>query len=149
MRFIKRKANGYFTIEACVLVAVAFFLFALIIHLTFYMHARTILIQDTYLLAFRASLEEEDKDASQLIGNMASMQFGSRYFGNDVPVVEASDHQKKITADAYTVTHRSAYDLALPEIWQVRAVAETIRYDMPAHIRRVARVADLIRAHIR
>ena len=145
MRWFNRKTDGYFTLEACFLVPLIVFIFVLIVHLNFYLYGRALLIQDVYLLAFRASLLPKGEDMAAFVEEQAPAQFGKGYFGNDLPKAEAALEGDAVVVRAATLTHRSGFDLAAPEAWQLSAQARAVRYDMPAHMRRVKRLADLIR----
>lgn len=50
-----RKAGGYLTVEASLVIPLAVFLTGLIFYMTFYLYNRCAASQDAYMLAFRGS----------------------------------------------------------------------------------------------
>ena len=149
MRYRKRSAEAFFTLEAAVLVPLTFFLLACIIHLVFLEYSRCLLIQDAYVVAFRASLLEEGEDRAAFATENAAWQFSGRYFGNRTPEVSAGASGRDVTVELKTETRRSGFDLTGSEAWTSGVSMGARFYDMPSHIRKIARIADLVRAGVR
>ncbi len=142
-----RKA--YFTVEMSLILPVVLFVMCLLIHFTFYLYGRCILSQDTYLLAFRASLVDEEElgtDRASLLYGIADDQFGEKYFGNRQPavMVEISDRTVRVRSETET-SHRamSGSSLMPSGSWTHGAGARAQIRDPVAHMRRVDRLGDL------
>lgn len=149
MRIRKKDMGGYFTLEAAFLVPLTFFLLACIIHMVFLEYGRCLLVQDAYVTAFRASLLKEGEDRAAFARENAAWQFSGRYFGNKTPEVTATVSGADVTVGLKTEARRSGFDLTSAEAWTSGVSMRARFYDMPGHIRRVARIADLIRAGVR
>ena len=54
----KKKLNGYFTVEAALIMPVVICVLSLLCYLGFFMCNRCLLLQDTYIIGLRGSLEE-------------------------------------------------------------------------------------------
>lgn len=54
----KKKLNGYFTVEAALIMPVVICVLSLLCYLGFFMCNRCLLLQDAYILGLRGSLEE-------------------------------------------------------------------------------------------
>lgn len=80
-----RKANGYFTVEASMLMPLVLSLIALIFYLTFYLYDRCVISQDVYILAFRGALQcgKGGADIEQYIQSESASKYGSKYIGVD------------------------------------------------------------------
>lgn len=144
MREKKKKGlPAYLTVEASFLVPMAFFLLVFIIHMSFYLYGRCILTQDTYLLAFRASILKEGEDRAGYVSETAPAQFKERYFGNTAPEVSASTTEKAVYVKAETSALRKAFDLADTAAWDTQGSTKAAILNAPAHIRRVKRLKDL------
>ena len=146
MRFRKRMTEGYFTLEAAILVPLTFFLLACIIHMVFLEYGRCLLVQDAYVVALRASLLEEDRDRAAFAAENGAWQVKGRYFGNVTPSVSAEERGNDVTVRLSTSAVRSGFDLTDTSSWTSETSMRARYYHMPKHMRRVARIADLARA---
>ena len=76
-----KKAEGYFTVEASLVMPLVIFLIGFIFYLTFYLYNRCAIAQDTYVLAFRGSLcsnfccEKSPEELKQFIIGKIARQF--------------------------------------------------------------------------
>ena len=67
------------TVEASFIVPMVICVFALIIYCTNYVYARCVLAQDSYILAFRASMEKE-LSPEAVVSNKAQLVAGKKYY---------------------------------------------------------------------
>ena len=138
-----KKLNGYLTVEAAFLVPAAVFLLMFVAHLAFLMSGRTYLAQDAYILAFRASLLQEEDDAAAFVSSVLSRQVSHKYAGNDAPNAETGTEGKQVVVKLKTRTHRRAFDLADYTPWEQESAAAAYRVDVTKRIRRIDRIADI------
>ena len=141
--FRYKKLSGAFTIEASVIIPLACFLFAGIIHLSFWMYGRALLAQDSYLLALRASLIKTEEDAGAYVAERYAAQVKGRYFGNKKPEISGAEEGDNVKVKGKTETNHSARNLLWKEEWHINSRARAIDIDVPARIRKIDRIADL------
>ena len=141
--------EGYFTLEAAILVPLTFFLLACIIHMVFLEYGRCLLVQDSYVVALRASLLEEGEDRAAFAAENGAWQVKGRYFGNETPSVRAQEKGSDVTVSLGTSTVRSGFDLTDTSVWSSETSMRARYYHMPKHMRRIARIADLARSGLK
>ena len=141
--------DAYFTVEMSLVFPIVLFVMVLIIHFTFYLYGRCILSQDVYLLAFRASVADEEDigtDRVSYLQGIAGAQFGRKYFGNQIPnlSVEASDSEIRVRGET-EASHRamSGSDLMPWGSWTHGAGARAEIVDPAGRIRRIDRIGDV------
>ena len=80
----REHVNGYFTIEASLIIPLVIFLISGIFYLTFFLYDRCIASQDAYLLAFRGSLccDKNAGEIEQYVHRLAKEQLGERYIAS-------------------------------------------------------------------
>ena len=149
MRYRKKSAEGFFTLEAAILVPLTFFLLACIIHMVFLEYGRCLLVQDAYVVAFRASLLEEGEDRAAFATENGAWQFSGRYFGNGTPELSVHASGRDVTVGLQTQTRRSGFDLTSSEVWNSAVSMRARFYDMPTRMRKIARIADIVRTGLR
>lgn len=79
--FLRKKANGYMTLEASFIITWAVFLFVLLIYLSFYSYDKCVLFQDAYTVCFRGSIQKDEGQVVSYIDAHMQKQFGRKYFG--------------------------------------------------------------------
>lgn len=79
--FLRKRANGYMTLEASFIITWTVFLFALLIYLSFYSYDKCILFQDAYTVCFRGSIQKDEGQVVSYIDAHMQKQFGKKYFG--------------------------------------------------------------------
>ena len=141
--FSRKRLNGYLTVEASVLVPLAFFLAVFVIHTSFFMYGRCVLVQDNYLLAMRAANLPEGEDRAAFVTGKASGQTSGHFYGNDEPSVSVSVTSKEVITTASGRAKRSGYDLADEAPFASASRAKASILNPPAHIRRVDRLYDI------
>ncbi len=146
-----RWRDAYFTVEMSLVIPIVLFVMVLIIHFALYLYGRCILSQDVYLLAFRASVADEKEigtDRASYLQGIAGAQFGRKYFGNRIPVldVEASDSEIRVRGET-EASHRAMSGSGLMPLgsWTHGAGARAEITDQPARIRRIDRIGDVAR----
>ncbi len=101
-----KKAEGYFTVEASLVMPLVIFLIGFIFYLTFYLYNRCAIAQDTYVLAFRGSLcsnlccEKSPEEVKQFIIGKSTGQFGKKYMGISSLDNSVKVDKRKISVEA-------------------------------------------------
>lgn len=78
---LRKRVNGYMTLEASFIISWTVFLFALLIYLSFYSYDKCVLFQDAYAVCFRGSIQKEEGQVAPYIDAHIQKQFGKKYFG--------------------------------------------------------------------
>lgn len=125
------------------MVPLTFFLFVLVIHLSFYYYGRCIAVQDSYLIALRAGLLRDGEDRMTFMHNNAAWQFGEKYFGNGTPQVNPTVSKDLVRIRVESETNRQAFDMVSSDSWVYQASAEAMDLNIPLRIRRASRIADI------
>ena len=108
-----RKAGGYLTVEASLMIPLAVFLTGLIFYMTFYLYNRCVASQDAYMLAFRGSTcgyygsewsgvygcDKSPEEIKQLIIGQCNKQFGKKYLGIDTLISTVQTDKRNITVE--------------------------------------------------
>ena len=136
------------TLEASFIVPMVICVFALLIYFSYYLYGRCILSQDAYILAFRASIADEELygSAENYVGEKASFVAGKKYFGSTNPRFEARASGKEIRVHAYSEARHSAmgrYFLKPQTGWEYEAAGRAKRFEYAEHIRKFTRLRDL------
>lgn len=140
-----RKLSGYMTVEASFIVPMVICVFALIIYCTNYVYARCVLAQDSYILAFRASMEKE-LSPEAVVSNKAQLVAGKKYYGNSYPDFGCATSGKEIEVTGQTHTRHSAmggYFLKPKGSWKLKSRQYAKKRDYSGHIRTVKRIRDI------
>lgn len=143
-----RRFKGYMTLEASFIVPMIICVFALLIYFLYYLYGRCILSQDSYILAFRASIADEEISGSpaDYVGSKASLVAGKKYFGSSFPTFETTTEGKKIRVLGRSEAKHSAmgrYFLKPQSGWEYEAAGRASRFEYVKHIRGLTRLRDL------
>ena len=140
-----RKLPGYMTVEASFIVPMAICVCVLIIYFSNYVYGRCVLAQDSYILAFRASMDKEAPPENVVAQKSAAVS-GKKYYGNSKPVFECSTSGKEIEVTGKTETKHSAmgrYFLKPKGSWKLQSRQYAKKRDYSGHIRTIKRIRDL------
>ena len=144
----KKDAGGYFSLEAAILVPFTFFLFVLVIHLSFYFYGRCVAVQDAYLITLRAGLLRDGADKIGFMNTNSMWQLGEKYFGNQAPAVRPEIIKDEVKIEIESETNRSAFDLAGTDRWNCGGSATAMDINIPLRIRKADRIADIAQGGI-
>lgn len=139
-----RKFKGYMTLEASLVAPMIICVFVLLIYFSYYLYGRCILSQDTYILAFRASISSDD--AALVVSEKEDRVLGRKYFGANRPKISVSASGKDIRVVGNTgVRHRAMgnYFLKPKGSWEYEAAGKAKKLEQIDHIRMVKRVKDI------
>lgn len=139
------------TVEASFIVPMVLCVLVLTIYFTNYVYARCVLAQDSYILAFRASMSDNG-DASSIVQEKGQIVAGKKYFGNTTPTFEGKSVGKEITVTGKTSTKHAAmgnYFLKPKEGWGLETTATAKKRRYEDHIRTVKRVKDIATKEIK
>jgi hypothetical protein len=137
------------TLEASFIIPMVICVFALLIYFSLYLYGRCMLSQDSYILAFRASVADERNggdDPAGYVNNKASLVAGRKYFGSSFPRFETGVSGKEIRVHGYASARHSAmgrYFLKPQSGWEYEAAGKAKRFEYVKHIRRATRVRDI------
>ena len=132
------------TLEASLVVPMIICVFALLIYFSYYLYGRCILSQDTYILAFRASISSED--ANLVVSEKEERVLGKKYFGAKKPVISVTESGKDIRVLGNTAVRSRAmgsYFLKPKSGWEYEAAGKARKLEQVDHIRMVKRVKDI------
>lgn len=141
--------KAYFTVEMSLVFPIVLFIMVLLIHFAFFLYGRCLLSQDTYLLAFRASIVNEEElgtDRASYVQEIAEAQFGEKYLGNYRPRAEAAVDGDQVRVESESEgTHRtmSGSSLMPRGSWTYMTAARAEIIDPAGRIRRIDRMADV------
>ena len=132
------------TLEASLVVPMIICVFALLIYFTYYLYGRCVLSQDTYILAFRASIAESD--AQSVVSEKRERVLGRKYFGAEKPRIGVSTSGKDIRVSGRTNVRSRAmgnYFLKPKTGWGYEAAGKARKLEQIKHIRTVKRLKDI------
>ncbi|MBR4831614.1 MAG: hypothetical protein IKZ97_03205 [Butyrivibrio sp.] len=139
-----RRFKGYMTLEATLVVPMIICVFALLIYFSYYLYGRCILSQDTYILAFRASVSGEAAEA--VVSEKKERVMGRKYFGAEKPSVSVSTAGKDIRVYGKTKVRSRAmgnYFLKPKAGWDYEAAGKARKLEQVKHVRTVKRLKDI------
>lgn len=147
--YVKKKAEGYMTVEAAFIVTWTLFLFVFLIYLSFYSYDKCVLFQDAYAVCFRGSIQKEEDQIVPYISAHMKEQFGKKYFAASM-VQGSVDRQGNVTdvigECKVQVPIRSVFTLYGREGWHIRTRARA-QIINPTHIiRKSRRLENVIRS---
>ena len=137
------------TLEATFIVPMIICVFALLIYFTYYLYGRCILSQDSYILAFRASVADTEvygDDPAGYVDSKVPVVAGKKYFGSSFPRFETSVDGKTIRVHGRSEAKHSAmgrYFLKPRDGWEYEAAGRAKRFEYVKHIRRLTRLRDI------
>ncbi|RKM54991.1 hypothetical protein D6853_12225 [Butyrivibrio sp. X503] len=132
------------TLEASLVVPMIICVFALLIYFSYYLYGRCVLSQDTYILAFRASISSED--AGSVVSEKEDGVLGRKYFGSGKPVISVSTSGKDIRVSGKSYVRSRAmgsYFLKPRSDWNYETAGKARKLKQIDHIRMVKRVKDI------
>ena len=155
-------AEGYFTVEASIIVPLAIFLISFIFYMTFFLYNRCAASQDAYILAFRGSVcsgygksyhvdrvcKKNPEEIRQLVIRQCGEQFGEKYMGIRTLIGTVNVDRKKVIVEVAGTMTTAFTEWLLPhKDWgfQVNGQAERI---CPTELIRKVRVLKRIKDKI-
>ncbi|MBQ3796407.1 MAG: pilus assembly protein [Butyrivibrio sp.] len=144
-----RRFKGYMTVEAAVVIPVVIFVFASLIYFSSYLYTKCVLSQDCYVLAFRASNNNDEKYDSDMGGyvmNKSAKVAGGKYYGSSAPAFRAVVNGKKIEVWGSTIVRHAAIGRAFKKLgggWEIEMHQIATKRDYAGHIRTVKRIKDI------
>ena len=144
-----RRFKGYMTVEAAFIVPVVIFSIAAIIYFSLYLYTGCILAQDCYILAFRATCNDElryEDDMGGYVMDKCDKVAGGKYFGSERPAFRAVVRGKEIEVWGSTVVRHKAirkFVGGLESEWQIENSKTAKKREYAKHLRTVKRIKDL------
>ncbi|AOZ95102.1 hypothetical protein [Butyrivibrio hungatei] len=144
-----RKFKGYMTLEASLIVPMVICVFVVLIFFTYYLYGRCVLSQDSYILAFRASINktaEFKEDPEGYVAAKMDQVLGNKYFGSEKPTVHTRVNGKEIIVTGSNTVRTKAmgrYFLKPKTGWDYIAAGKAKKLDQIKHMRRVKRLKDI------
>ena len=137
------------TLEASLIVPMVICVFAVLIFFTYYLYGRCVLSQDSYILAFRASINksaEFKEDPEGYVAAKTDLVLGNKYFGSERPTVHTRVNGKEIIVTGSSAVRARAmgrYFLKPKTGWDYIALGKAKKLDQIKHMRRVKRLKDI------
>ena len=144
-----KRYKGYMTIEASLLMPMVICVMALLIYFTYYLYGRCIISEDSYILAFRASISDKDGnpyDPEGYVAQKASDVAGKKYFGSEKPVFLTNRNGKDVRVVGKSSSRHRAmgrFFLKPSGSWEFEAAGRATRRQYTRHIRTLTRLSDL------
>lgn len=147
-----KTADGYFTVEASMIVPLIICLISFIFYLTFYLYNQCIVSQDAYLLAFRGSAcngygnssnlsrvcGKSPEEVKQLVIGQCKEQFGKKYAGIHTFISEVEADKKKVVVKVSGTMAAAFTERLLPhKYWNFHATGQAERICPTECIRKV------------
>jgi len=148
---------GYLTVEAALIVPIAFFFVLLVVHISFFSYLACISNQDALMLAIRSTTYGYAKhgkdyiyaDAETYVNSVLDEQMSNKYFATNSLSVDVSESGREVNvlitgeADASTLSW-SPINPAI--LWEYRGSMTSTGYNRGEKIRRAARIVDMVKA---
>ena len=121
----------------------------LLIYFAFFLYGKCLLTQDTYILAFRATVqgsEEWEDNPAGFVADRAGDVLSNKYFGNRMPRVTTTRAGKTVIVTGRSEARHSAmgrYFLKPKEGWDYEVSSRATKRENPKHIRTLKRLKDL------
>lgn len=144
---MRKRANGYMTLEASFIMTWTVFLFVLIIYLSFYSYDKCVLFQDAYTVCFRGSIQKEEEQIVPYIDAHMQKQFGKKYFGvgRVTGTVDRNGNTTSVTGECQVkVPVRQIFTMADREGWKIRTRARAQIINPTKTIRRSRMVGNAL-----
>ena len=144
-----KRYKGYMTLEASLLMPMVICVMALLIYFTYYLYGRCIISEDSYILAFRASISDKGGgyyDPEGYVAEKSSDVAGKKYFGNERPVFEPRVDGKDVRVTGRSMTRHRAmgrYFLKPQGSYGIEAAGRATHRQYTKHIRILTRLSDL------
>ncbi len=144
-----KRYKGYMTLEASLLMPMVICVLTLLIYFTYYLYGRCIISEDSYILAFRATISDKGGapyDPEGYVVEKASDVAGKKYFGSEKPqfTPETSGKDVRVVGKSGT-RHRAMgrYFLKPSGSWGFEAAGRATKRQYTRHIRILTRLSDL------
>ena len=144
-----KRYKGYMTLEASLLMPMVICILSLLIYFTYYLYGRCIISEDSYILAFRATISDKGGspyDPEGYVFEKASDVAGKKYFGSEKPqfVPETNGKDVRVVGKSGT-RHRAMgrYFLKPSGSWGFEAAGRATKRQYTRHIRILTRLSDL------
>ena len=144
-----KRYKGYMTLEASLLMPMVICVMALLIYFTYYLYGRCIISEDSYILAFRATISDKKGapyDPEGYVAERSSDVAGKKYFGSLKPQFEIGFTGKDVRVVGKAGTRHRAmgrYFLKPSGSWGFEAAGRATRRQYSKHIRILTRLSDL------
>ena len=131
------------------MVPMALCVIVLLIYFAFFLYGKCLLTQDTYILAFRSTIQNGTEWADNPEGYVADKArdvLSKKYFGNREPRVSATSLGKTVTVTGRSEARHSAmgrYFLKPQSGWGYEVSSKATKRENPKHIRTLKRLKDL------
>lgn len=139
----KPETDGYFTVEAALVMPVVLSIIVMILYLSFYLYDRCIMAQDLYLLSYRQSIEKGNADRAGT--GAVRAQLGGRVFMlSGLETETAAGGTVRLKGNA--VMEAPVFGLALfdrQRRWHLCVEEKAKKTDPPKEYRRVRRLLYL------
>ncbi len=149
-----RRYRGYMSLEAALIMPMVICVLTLLIYFTYYLYGRCIITEDSYILAFRATISDKggkEYDPEGYVMEKASEITGKKYFGSRSPSFKVEENGKDIRVVGTDETRHRAmgrYFLKPDGSWSYMAAGKATRRQYTRHIRMLTRLKDLGRGLI-
>ena len=144
-----KRYKGYMTLEASLLMPMVICILTLLIYFTYYLYGRCIISEDSYILAFRATVSDKGGapyDPEGYVAEKASDVAGKKYFGSEKPQFTSEISGKDVRVVGKSSTrHRATgrYFLKPSGSWGFEAAGRATKRQYTRHIRILTRLSDL------
>ncbi len=132
------------TLEASLIVPMAVCVLMLLIYFSYYLYGRCMISQDSYILAFRASISREE--ANGFVQGKACEVTGNKYFGSERPRFTVTTNGDEITVfGKSSVLHNAMgrYFLKPQTGWEYEGSGRAKKREYVKHIRKLKRLKDI------
>ena len=144
-----KRYKGYMTLEASLLMPMVICILTLLIYFTYYLYGRCIISEDSYILAFRATISDKGEapyDPEGYVAEKASDVAGKKYFGSEKPQFTSEIIGKDVRVVGKSSTRHRAmgrYFLKPSGSWGFEAAGRATKRQYTRHIRILTRLSDL------
>ncbi len=144
-----KRYKGYMTLEASLLMPMVICILTLLIYFTYYLYGRCIISEDSYILAFRATISDKGGapyDPEGYVAEKASDVAGNKYFGSEKPQFTSEISGKDVRVVGKSSTRHRAmgrYFLKPSGSWGFEAAGRATKRQYTRHIRILTRLSDL------
>ena len=144
-----KKYKGYMTLEAALLMPMVICVMALLIYFTYYLYGRCIISEDSYILAFRATISDKGGapyDPEGYVAERSGDVAGKKYFGSQTPEFIPETNGKDVRVVGKSMARHRAmgrYFLKPSGSWGFEAAGRATKREYTRHIRIFTRLSDL------
>ncbi|MCI2049791.1 MAG: hypothetical protein LKJ76_08770 [Lachnospiraceae bacterium] len=134
--------SAYMTVEASFIIPMVLIIFTVLIYLSFYLYARCLFSQDSYILCYRASYDKRE-DAQGVSEAKKVRQFGTKYFALHSEAASSGTDGKWITFQGKASVIPSIFQnspLMPGKVWTISYASRARKTDPPLDIRKFRRL---------